>query len=88
MVVEVYENVENLMKYYKYNGKQGSHFPFNFQLISLYNTSVYDRLTPSNVVEFNPINLKKLIEEWTDQLTDNDWSNWQVKEFEKKVFIF
>jgi hypothetical protein len=82
MVVEVYEDTKTLMKYFSYNDKPGAHFPFNFQLIYLYNTSSFSRIPTYDPIEFKPKNIQNLIKSWTDVLPEKySWSNWEVIDF-------
>lgn len=68
LIVEcTYENVNDLKPYYKYKkNEKMAHFPFNFQFCSL------------NKKNFNPVNLKNLIEDYNGILAKKHWPNWQL----------
>lgn len=64
LIVESYTDIENTMKYFKYNGRPAAHYPFNFQLV----------IDPDR--NSNATTISRLLHNWLDNLPAEGTSNW------------
>ena len=65
MVAEVYGSPEQVMKFYKYNGKKGADMPFNMGL-----TNFKDGCGGKCV--------RDLVNNWMSNMPNDQWANWVV----------
>lgn len=65
MVAEVYGSPEQVMKFYKYNGKKGADMPFNMGL-----TNLKDGCDGKCV--------RDLVNSWMSNMPNDQWANWVV----------
>ena len=65
MVVEAYGKPEQVMQFYKYNGKKGADMPFNMDLTSL-KSGCGGKC------------VRDLVNNWMSNMPDDQWANWVV----------
>jgi hypothetical protein len=63
--VEIYADMDTVIRYYGTDDRPGAHFPFNFQLVGISNSTTTK-------------DFKRLIDDWFDHVPKNKWSNWVV----------
>lgn len=66
MTVEIYGEMDKVVGYYGTEDRPGAHFPFNFHLVGLENETTTAK------------DLKKIIDDWLDNVPRDKQSNWVV----------
>lgn len=74
--LEIYDEPEEVAKYYEHNGKRGSCFPFNFQFLRFFQEPTL-RYKMYNYT-FTPQNIKFFIDRWLNNIPSNAWPNWLI----------
>ena len=77
-MVEVYSEVEDVMKYYGNRSVPLAHFPFNFFMLE----ALSNRSTLTGYV------LKDTISLWLDYMPVGNWPNWVVSGASFFLFLF